>query len=51
MIETPRDNRYDYERRMLDAHDDAAQSTARNVSIQESTELMRFFGAISRKSE
>ena len=37
--------------RLLDTQDDAALDAERNKLIQESTELMRIFGAILRKSE
>jgi len=37
--------------RLLDTHDDAALNTERDRLAQESTELMRIFGAILQKSE
>ena len=36
---------------LLDTHDDPAFDTTRNTLVQESTELMRIFGAILQKSE
>ena len=37
--------------RLLDTQDDAALNTERDKLVQESTELMRIFGAILQKSE
>jgi len=37
--------------RLLDTQDDSVLNTERNELIQESTELMRIFGAILKKSE
>ena len=37
--------------RLLETQDDAALNTERDKLVQESTELMRIFGAILKKSE
>ena len=37
--------------RLLDTHDDATRNSERARLIQESTELMRIFGAILQKAE
>ena len=37
--------------RLLDTQDDAAQNAGRDKLVQESTELMRIFGAILQKSD